>query len=297
MMQGMLRTLAIIGWLAVSAGAAHAQQIELGTPAASPMGGEAQPAPATAPVPEEPSAPAKSLMGADSVATMILEMFHSLSFFSVPFALATLIAIWFSVERIVVLRRGRVIPRPFVQRFLKLIEEGELDKDEALQVCEENGSPVALVFAHGVRKWGKPSVEVEQAIIDGGERQVSELRKHLRVLNGVATITPLLGLLGTVWGMLESFNKIAEAGAMGKTDDLAAGIALALVTTVAGLVIAIPTLVVHLYLSGRVDGLVMEMDDLAQKVVFAISAEGLAERSSRPRKIAKEGDGSQKKAI
>jgi biopolymer transport protein ExbB len=126
-------------------------------------------------------------------------------------------------------------------------------------------------------------VEVEQAIIDGGERQVGALRKHLRVINGVASVSPLIGLLGTVWGMLESFNQIAEAGAMGKTEQLAAGIALALVTTAAGLMIAIPALISYMYLVGRVDALVMEMDELAQRVVHFISAEGLAEQGSKPR--------------
>lgn len=241
--------------------------------------------------------PASGALNAQTAATRILEMVQSLSYFAIPFALATLIAIWFTVERIVVLRRGRVIPKPFARRFLKLLDEGELDKEEALQICEENGSPLALVFAHGVRKWGKASVEVEQAMIDGGERQVSGLRKHLRVINGVASIAPLIGLLGTVWGMLESFNKIAAAGAMGNTEELASGIALALVTTATGLIIAIPCLVVYMYLSGRVDTLVMEMDDLAMKVVHNISAEGIAEKNSRPRKSKSDGDPGQKKAV
>lgn len=217
--------------------------------------------------------------------TNIVEIFLSLNYWILPFGLATLIAIWFTTERVVVLRKGRVIPKPFVQRFLKLLEEGELERDEALQICEENGSPVAMVFAHGVRKWGKPSVEVEQAIIDGGERQVSSLRRHLRVINGVATVTPLIGLLGTVWGMLESFNQVAIAGAMGGTEMLASGIALALVTTAAGLIVAIPSLIAYMYLSGRVDSLVMIMDDLAQQVVHSISAEALADFEHRPRKM------------
>ena len=174
------------------------------------------------------------------------------------------------------LRRGRVIPRPFVDRFVQHLEQGKLDPDKALQLCEENGSPLAAVFAHGVRKWGKPSVEVEQAIIDGGERQVSQLRKHLRVLNGVATVTPLIGLLGTVIGMIQAFNKIANSSAMGKADELAVGIALALLTTAVGLMIAIPSLIMYMYLAGRVDALVMEMDHLAQDVVHLISAEALA---------------------
>lgn len=196
----------------------------------------------------------------------------------VPFVLASIIAVWFGIERLVVLRRGRVIPRPFVQRFLEHLEKGKLDSTTALRLCEQSDSPVAAVFAHGVRKWGKPSVEVEQAIIDGGERQVSHLRKHLRVLNGVATVTPLLGLLGTVIGMIQAFNDIASAGAMGKAEQLAVGIALALLTTAVGLAIAIPSLIMYMYLAGRADAMVMEMDELAENVVNLISAEGLASR-------------------
>ena len=178
--------------------------------------------------------------------------------FLAPFAVATLIALWFSVERLVVLKRSRVIPKPFVERFLEHLHQGKLDRDSALKLCQQSDSPVAAVFAHGIRKWGKSSVEVEQAIIDGGERQVSELRAHLRVLNGVATVTPLLGLLGTVLGMIQAFNDIATAGSMGKTEQLAVGISLALLTTAGGLLIAIPTLIMYMFLSGRVDTLVME---------------------------------------
>jgi len=277
-----------------------AQEVSLGPSSSTPSEEiEVTPIPAGATIAPVEEQAVRTSGRAQTFATRILEMANSLSYFAIPFALATLLAIWFTVERVVVLRRGRVVPRPFVLRFLKLLDEGELDRDEALQICEENGSPVAMVFAHGVRKWGKSSVEVEQAMIDGGERQVSSLRKHLRVINGVASISPLLGLLGTVWGMLESFDKIAQAGAMGNTQELASGIALALVTTAAGLIIAIPCLVVYMYLSGRVDALVMEMDDLAMKVVHNISAEGIAEKNSRPRR-GKEKDTSepsQKKAV
>ena len=197
--------------------------------------------------------------------------------FLVPFVGATLIALWYTVERMVVLKRSRVIPRPFVERFLEHLRQGKLDRNSSLKLCEQSDSPIATVFAHGVRKWGKSSVEVEQAIIDGGERQVSELRVHLRVLNGVATVTPLLGLLGTVLGMIQAFNDIATADS-GKTEQLAVGISLALLTTACGLMIAIPTLIMYMFLSGRVDALVMEMDYLAQSVVQTISAEALAER-------------------
>lgn len=193
-----------------------------------------------------------------------------------PFIVASLIAIWFGVERTVVLRRGRVIPKPFVERFLNLLRAGQLDSRSAVELCEQNGSPVAAIFAYGVRKWGKPSVEVEQAIIDGGERQVAQLRKHLRIINGVATITPLIGLLGTVLGMMIAFFDLAGSDGGNRAQELAVGIVTALSTTALGLAIAIPCLIVYMYLAGRIDGLVMEMDELAQQVVNLISAEGLA---------------------
>jgi biopolymer transport protein ExbB len=222
--------------------------------------------------------------------TNIVEMIHSLGVWVYPFAALSLVTVWSTVERFVMLRRSRVIPKPFVQRFLKLVEAGELEKEEAHQVCEENESPIAMIFAHGVRKWGKTSVEVEQAIIDGGERQVASLRSNLRVLSGAYTVGPLLGLLGTVWGMLISFEKIANSGAMGNSQQLAAGIALALVTTAAGLAIAIPAIIIYMYLVGKVDSLVMEMDDLSQRLVNSISAEALAERASRIKRVPREAE-------
>jgi biopolymer transport protein ExbB len=192
------------------------------------------------------------------------------------FSLASIIALWFAIERFVVLRRARVIPRHFVERFLQHLKQQKLTRNDALRLCEENASPMATVFSHGIRKWGKPSVEVEQAIIDGGERQVSLLRKHLRVLNGVATVTPLIGLLGTVCGMILAFDEIATSGT---ADKLGSDIGLALVTTAAGLTIAIPSLITYMYLAGRVDALVMEMDLHAQDVVHLISSESLSEKT------------------
>ena len=253
--------------------------------AVEPVPVEASDAPASATPATTPAAPAKPKdERVTKISTNIIQMIDSLGGWVIPFAIASIILLWFTVDRMVVLRRGRVIPRPFVQRFLRLLENGELEQDEALEVCHENQSPVSQVFAHAVRKWGKSAVEVEQAVIDGGERQVTELRRNLRILLGVHTITPMLGLLGTVWGMLDSFSQIATAGAMGRTDQLASGIALALVATVAGLTISIPALTLYIYFSGKVDALVTEIDEVSQRVVHCISAEGLVARMGLPKK-------------
>lgn len=199
--------------------------------------------------------------------------------FTVAFIMASVIGVWSVVERLVILRRRRVIPKAFVERFLMHLRAGRMDKSEAIAVCHQNQSPMADVFMHGVRKWGRPSVEVEQAVLDGGERQVTQLKKGLRVLNGVSTLSPLIGLLGTVVGMIRSFNDIATAGAMGQTQTLANGIALALLTTAVGLLIAIPAMAAYLYLAGRIDSIVMEMDRLGQELVHLVSAEALRERA------------------
>lgn len=235
---------------------------------------------AAAEAPKEGEAPT----AAHDLPSTVIDLFHALGIWTVPFAFVTIVATWVAVDRIVVLRRGRVIPKPFVKRFLRLLDAGELDPAEALQICQENDSPIAHIFAHGIRKWGKPSVEVEQAIIDGGERQLSALRKHLRLLNGTATLSPLLGLLGTTWGMLQAFRDVAHNTSAGGMEKLGADIGLALSTTAAGLIVAIPALGVYMWLTSRIDVLVMEMDDLSQQVVQCVSAEALAERSQRPRR-------------
>lgn len=199
--------------------------------------------------------------------------------FTLAFFAASILGVWSIIERLVVLRRRRVIPAVFVDTFLSQLRTGRMDRLQALMLCQQNPSPMSEIFMHGVRKWGRPGVEVEQAVLDGGERQISQLRKGLRVLNGVSTLSPLIGLLGTVVGMIQSFNDIATAGAMGQTETLAKGIAMALLTTAVGLLIAIPAMAAWLYLAGRVDSAVMEMDRLGQELVNLISAEALRDRA------------------
>jgi biopolymer transport protein ExbB len=183
----------------------------------------------------------------------------------------------FAFERAISLRGGRVIPRPFVKRFLHQLESGQLDKEQALLICEENNSPVSRIFAAAAKKWGRPAVEMEQAIMDAGERAANELRRFIRVFNGLATIGPLLGLLGTVFGIIRSFNDIASTGAMGRMEMLSRGISEALLTTAMGLSVAIPSVCVYMYFTSVVDRLVMRFDALGQEVVGMISAEAIQE--------------------
>ena len=138
-------------------------------------------------------------------------------------------------------------------------------------------------------------MEVEQAIIDAGERANNGLRRYLRILNGVATVSPLLGLLGTVVGMIRAFNAIATSDAMGRPELLASGISQALLTTAAGLSVAIPALICYMFFVSRVDRLIIDIDALGQELVQMISAEEL-EQAKGKTPAGKSGKGGKKEA-
>jgi len=205
----------------------------------------------------------------------------------IPIVVCSFVLLLVVFERLISLRRNRIVPKLFVERFLLQISEGAVDRQSARELCDDEPSLIAGVFAAGLRKWGKPAVEVEQAVLDEGERAANSMRRFLRVINGVSTVCPLFGLLGTVWGMIESFNEIAGSSAMGKPELLAGGIGTALMSTAAGLCVAIPAMILYLYFVGRVDALVMEIVRESQELVHLISAEGLEDRRNRPPRPAK----------
>lgn len=232
-----------------------------------------------------PSAAAQGVAEAPAAGRSLFDMLLDGGPLLWPILLASLVMVVVALERFVSLRRSAVAPGPFVKCLLSQIREGET-RDGALILCEENSSHIARVFRAGIQRWGKSAVEVEQAILDEGERTANALRRNLRVINGVAQVCPLLGLLGTVWGMMAAFDAIAGDSAMGRPELLAGGIGQALLSTAAGLAVAIPALILYLYFVGRVDLLVMEIDRRGQELVYLISAEGLKERSSSRSKAA-----------
>lgn len=244
------------------------------------------PALAQAPANSVPGPQANQLSGDDGPIMAnrnLLTILRDGGFMMIPLLACSFILMVFTFERLITLRTDRVIPGPFVKRFLHQLDEGQLDRDEALLVCEENGSPVAKIFAAAARKWGRPGVEVEQALIDAGERAAGEFRRHLRAFSGIATISPLLGLLGTVFGIIRAFSDMAGPEAGGRMETLSKGISEALFCTALGLLVAIPAMILHLYFVGRVDRLVIQIDAYGQDVVNTISAEAIQESSQSRR--------------
>lgn len=212
--------------------------------------------------------------------TSLLETLLSAGPLLWPIGVASVVMVLCVIERLMALRKRRVAPKRFVHCVLTQVEEGVVDRSGALDLCEENSSVIARVFEAGLRRWGRPAVEVEQAVLDEGERAAADLRKYTRVISGVGNICPLIGLLGTVWGMRVSFNAIAGEEAMGKPELLAEGIGQALMSTAAGLAVAIPAMVAYLHLTGRIDSLVGQIDRHGQELVNLISAEALEERGT-----------------
>jgi len=189
--------------------------------------------------------------------------------------LCSIVTVGYALERLVALRRDRVIPRDFVERFLDRLSSGKLDRDRAGELCRANDSPVARVFGLVVNYWGQPAATIRQVIGYDAAGELVDLKRNVRVLNATATLAPLLGLLGTVIGMIQSFDALGGRVGPARGEALAQGISLALVSTAFGLSIAVVSVAAYYYLLNRVDLLVRELDDHARSVIDLVSAESI----------------------
>ena len=181
----------------------------------------------------------------------------------IPIGLCSLIALTVIVERFVSLRRRKIIPQTFLPGLKKELNGSVRHPVAAIEYCRRDGSPVANVFAAGLRRIAGPIEVLERHIQEAGQREVLKLRKYLRVLSVIAAVSPLMGLLGTIFGMISAFQTVAtSADALGKTEMLAGGIYEAMITTAAGLVVAIPALIFYHWLSAKVQKLVMDIDEM-----------------------------------
>ncbi len=192
-----------------------------------------------------------------------------------PLGICSLVLLTLSLERLIALRRARVIPKPFVRRFTECVEDGVLSYDEATGLCKEFDCPVSEVFRAALRRWGRPMLEIEQAVMDAGDRVSDGLKKYLRVFHAISNVAPLIGLLGTVIGMIDAFEAISDQQSIGRPETLASGISMALMTTAGGLAVAIPAYLAYMYFASKSDRYLGEIEKLCQRVIDCISAEGL----------------------
>jgi len=195
----------------------------------------------------------------------------------IPLGICSLVAMAILIERLVSLRRHKIIPPDFMSGLESSLRRGGDGMTAALAYCEKDGSPIANVFAAGIKRLGLPLEILERHIQESGEREVGKLRKNLRALSLLASVAPLLGLLGTILGMITAFQTVAASGeALGKTELLAKGIYEAMITTAAGLMIAIPVVICYHYFASRIDRLVGEIDQMTVKFVEEYAMPGMA---------------------
>ena len=173
------------------------------------------------------------------------------------------------LARLWTLRAASVVPRALSVRVRDLVLREEVP--EAMTACKTDDSPLARVLLAGLRRAGRPRAEIKEFLTEVGRHEAQLLQRGLGVLEVVAVVSPLLGLLGTVWGMIDVFRAI-EVHGVGNAAALAGGIGTALYTTFAGLLVAIPVRVSHTWVLSRVDTHVLAMEEEALDLLELIEA-------------------------
>jgi len=187
----------------------------------------------------------------------------------VPIALCSFLALAFALERAIGLRDSHLGTKRLGREIIDTARDS--GAHAALSVCEQNRSkPLARIVASGLDRMESDFTEREKVVEDAAHGEVRQMSRNLRPLFLVWLIAPLLGLLGTVWGMIEAFSNIAMEDGIGKPEMLAGGIYRALTTTAAGLVVAIPAICAYWYLQGRIERFASRAETVHREVENAI---------------------------
>ena len=179
----------------------------------------------------------------------------------------SVVALSISIERYLALDRSKVAPPHLLATVWRDLKQGELNAQKLAQL--RINSPLGAILAAGIANRGQGRDVMKESISEAASHVVHDLEKYLNSLGTVAAIAPLLGLLGTVVGMIDVFTQITTVGT-GNANALAGGISDALLTTAAGLIVAIPALVMHRYFTGLIDTIVVDLEREAIKLVDAI---------------------------
>lgn len=187
-----------------------------------------------------------------------------------PIIACSVISLAIVIERFWTLNPRRVLPRKLVNQIWQLQQKGQLSSQWVQKM--RASSPLGRVLASGLMNANASRVVMKESIEETGRHVAQGLERYLNTLGTIAAITPLLGLLGTVIGMIKVFSVITAVG-VGDPGELAGGISQALVTTAAGISVAIPTLIFHRYFRGRVNRLVVGMEEEAIRLMEVIHGE------------------------
>lgn len=213
----------------------------------------------------------------------MLEIVQAGGWLMLPIIACSVVAAAIILERLWTLQPSRVLPPDLTTEVWQWVKGGELDRQHIQSLHQ--GSPLGQVLAAGLSSRHLGRDVAKENVEDTGRHVVHELESYLNPLGTIAAISPLLGLLGTVIGMVKVFAAITVHG-VGNPGVLAGGISEALITTAAGLTVAIPSLIGYRYLRGRVDGLVVRMEKEAMKFLEALvhhhKSENVEDEASKP---------------
>ncbi len=200
----------------------------------------------------------------------MLEVLLSGGWLMLPIVICSVLSLAISLERAITLRSKNVSPDDLVASVWLWIESDQMTTERMLEI--KQGSPLGSILIAGLNSASLSRERMQESIQEIAATVVHDLEKNLTALGTIAAITPLLGLLGTVIGMIKVFTAIMIEGS-GNTGVLAGGISEALITTAAGMCVAIPTLIFHRYFHRKVDSLVIEMEQQAVRLVDNIHGE------------------------
>lgn len=189
-----------------------------------------------------------------------------------PIILCSIMAFAVILERLYYLRKIKIDTVAFMSKIEGALKYNKVA--EAVKICEDTAGPIARIIKAGILKYDRPRQEIREAIEDAGHQEVPKLEKHIKILATIAHISPLFGLLGTVTGMVKAFQVIQiKAAALNPVSagDLAGGIWTALLTTAAGLIVAIPAIAAYHYLAARVQDFTLEMEHSATELINILS--------------------------
>jgi len=211
----------------------------------------------------------------------VFEIIKAGGWVMIPILLCSVVAVAIIGERLWALQRKKVCPQHLVPQVWQWVKNNQLEGVHIAGLMKD--SPLGRILAAGLINRHQDRAIMKESIEDVGRHVVFDLERYLNTLGTIAAVSPLLGLLGTVTGIIRSFNVISGAEGMGSPALLAGGISEALITTAAGMMVAIPSLICYRYFRGRVDELVVYMEQEALKLVEILHGDRGRERDADPR--------------
>ncbi|MBE0564715.1 MAG: MotA/TolQ/ExbB proton channel family protein [Krumholzibacteria bacterium] len=207
------------------------------------------------------------------------EMILAGRYMMIPISLASLVGLAVIIERFIVINRQRILA-PEIAQAVETLSASE-DLRVAYAICERRPGPFANIVRAGLDHADNDWTVIRDVLQEAGRQEATRLTRRLGVLETVAAVSPLLGLLGTVLGMIRVFATVSAAG-LGNPETLSEGISEAMVTTAAGLIIGIPALVAYNWLNGRADGIIFELEFYSSKVLDTLRRRQLRRSGAVP---------------